>query len=333
MTMETPPPTLSGVLTTWTVSPVVDGLVLAGLVAYLLLVWRIRRRGGRWPAHRVVCWFAGLACLTIAIDSALAVYARSLFTVHMLVHLLMIMVVPALVVCAQPLRLLYDTSGPRVRSAADRLRRGPLRFLVSAWFTVPLYSAVILLTHLTGFQQAMSTHMWIHDSELLLYFVSGYLLLLPLAGDELTVEPPWPHALRLVVLAVCMGPDTLVGVTLMMSSTVLAPAYAAHRAWGPGALSDQSTAGVIMWVGGDGLMMLLMIVVAGQWVRSGDRAASLGPWLDGIRRRATLGDSDLTGDDIDAEQAALDAYNARLARLHGRTPHAEPAGTQQVKRV
>lgn len=73
--------------------------------------------------------------------------------------------------------------------------------LVSARLTVPLYAAVLVLTHLTGFQQAMATHMWIHDAELLLYLVSGYLLLLPLAGEELSVEPPWPYGLRLLVLA------------------------------------------------------------------------------------------------------------------------------------
>ncbi len=316
-------PTLADVLATWTWSPVVDAVVVLAVAGYGWGVLRLRRRSERWPLVRTVSWCAGLACLVLSVDSALAVYARVLFTVHMVVHLMLITVVPALVVGGQPIRLLHRAGGARTRAVIDRIRlQRPGRWLVSARLTVPLYAAVLVLTHLTGFPQAMATHMWIHDAELVVYFVSGYLLLLPLLGGELTVEPSWPYGLRLLVLAICVGPDTLVGVTLMMSSTVLAPAYASARGWGPGALADQSTAGVVMWLGGDGLMMVLMIIVAGRWVRSGDTARSFGPWLDGIRERAVLGESVSGGTDadIDDEQAALDVYNARLARLHGRRP-------------
>ncbi|MFI1920215.1 cytochrome c oxidase assembly protein [Nocardia sp. NPDC020380] len=319
MVMNGPAPTLDVVLTTWTPSPVVDGLVVAGVIAYPVMVARVRRGGGGWPVGRSVCWYLGLVCLVVTVDSALATYAHSLFAVHMVVHLMMIMVVPALLVGAQPMRLLYNASGPRGRAMLDRAGGWRLlRVLVSAWFTVPLYAAVIVLTHLTGFQQAMATHMWIHDGELVLYFISGYLLLVRLLGDEGVVKRPRPHPLRLFVLAVCMGPDTLVGVTLMMTSSVLAPAFAASRGWGPGALADQHAAGVLMWVGGDGLMMLLMVIVAGQWVRSGE--GSLGPWLDSVRRGATLGEFGPQSLGIDDEQAALDAYNARLADLNGPRP-------------
>lgn len=313
--------TVTGVPTNWTFSPIADTLIVIAAVGYGWLVIRLRRRAQPWPALRIVSWYAGLACLVVALSSPLSRYAHQLFTVHMVVHLLMITVVPALAVWGQPIRLMHVSGGPRTRAIIDAARlRSPWRWLISARFTVPLYAAVLVLTHLTGFQQAMLTHAWIHDAELLLYLISGYLLLLPLVGDELTTDPPWPYGLRLLVLAICVGPDTLVGVTLMMSSSVLAPAYAASRTWGPTALTDQNTAGVIMWLGGDGLMMLLMIIVAGRWVNSGDTARSFGPWLDGIRQRALLGESASGNDDVDAEQAALDAYNARLAQLHGRQP-------------
>nr|WP_181063960.1 hypothetical protein [Nocardia nova] len=63
-------------------------------------------------------------------------------------------------------------------------------------------------------------------------------------------------------------------------------------------------------------MMLIMITVAGQWIRVADRDTGLGPWLDGIRHRALLGTTTIDAD-VDHEQAALDAYNARLALLNG----------------
>ncbi|PPJ00864.1 cytochrome c oxidase assembly protein [Nocardia nova] len=231
-----PAPTAATIFGTWTWSPAVGTLVVAaaaGLPAPGMA--SSARRRLRWPLLRTVCWLAALMLVIVAVDSALATYSHALFSVHMVAHLLLIMVIPALLVWAQPIRLLHDASG--AATAIDRFRASRVfRILVSARFTVPLYSAVLLLTHLTGFQQAMSTHMWIHDSELALYLVTGYLLLLPLAGDELNVEPEWPHGLRFVVLAICVGPDTLVGVTLMMSSTVLAlpmpaPATGVRARW------------------------------------------------------------------------------------------------------
>lgn len=317
------PPDLAVLLTAWMASPVADLLIVLGVAAYLAMLIGLRRRGQRWAPLRTSSAAGAAVLLVLVVNGPLAVYSHHLFWVHMIVHLVLITVVPALLVWAQPIRLIHDAGGPLVGDRVDRIRRGrTLRWLISPRLTVPLYAAVLVLTHLTGFQQAMSQHEWIHDGELVLYLVAGYLLLLPLVGDELTSDPPLAHLLRFVVLAICMFPDTLVGIMLMMTSTPLAPAYAASRDWGPSALVDQTTAGAIMWFGGDGLMMVLMVVVGGRWVAKGDRAgASLGPWLDGVRRGATLG-ADSTSDgsvDMDDDEAALAAYNARLAALHDTT--------------
>jgi putative membrane protein len=74
-----------------------------------------------------------------------------------------------------------------------------------------------------------------------------------------------------------------------------------------------------MWVGGDGLMMILMLITVLQWVRAGQGDRGLGPWLEGIRRQATVGEtsSNTTEIDVDDDAAAHDAYNARLAALNG----------------
>jgi putative membrane protein len=318
MDMDPTPPTAATVWSTWAWSPIADVMVVVAVVGYLSLALRHRRRGHPWPSLAIVSAVAAGIILVLTLDGALGVYGHHLFWVHMLVHLLLIMIVPALVVWAQPLRLLHEAGGPRVRAAIDAAGANPLcRLLISPWLTVPLYAGVIVLTHLTGFQQAMTQHTWIHDTETMLYLVSGYLLLLPLIGDELTPKPP-PHLLRFVVLALCMGPDTLVGVTLMMAGHVVAPAYANSRDWGPSALTDQSAAGAIMWFGGDGLMMILMVVVGGRWVAAGSGARSLGPWLDRIRNQAVLGGEMAGAQDIDDDDVALSAYNARLAELHGR---------------
>ena len=56
------------------------------------------------------CWVIG-ALLTLAcLSSALSVYGRHLLWVHMIVQLILITVVPALAVWAQPIRRPHDLS-------------------------------------------------------------------------------------------------------------------------------------------------------------------------------------------------------------------------------
>ncbi len=123
-----------------------------------------------------------------------------------------------------------------------------------------------------------------------------------------------------------MGVDTLVGIVLMLTPHAVAPGFdAGHPGWGLDALGDQEVAGAIMWVGGDGLMMLLMIVIGVRWGMAGAADQTMGRWLEGARARNLLGTESGDGftcvDDDD-----LAAYNARLATLHGLVPGAgQPA--------
>ena len=325
------PPTLGRLWESWNFSPIADAALAIGSVGYLVLYRTARRAGHSWPVGRLFALFGAVLTIVIAVNSSVATYSHDLFWVHMVAHLLLIMVAPVAFVWAAPWRLL-DLVGGRGSSIVAGLTRSKVwRVLTSPAISVPLYTAVLVLTHLTGFQQAMQTHMWIHNAETVLYLVAGYLLFLPLTGNEATVSR-LPYLIRFVVLAFTMGADTLVGLVLMMTEKPLAPGFAAmHPDWGPGALADQRTAGAIMWVGGDGLMMVLMIVTAIAWGRSSQQEQGLGRWLEGIRRRQLLGEgpdelgSDSGDDDVDVDQQLLDAYNLRLATLNGHPSAGRPS--------
>ena len=91
-------------------------------------------------------------------------------------------------------------------------------------------------------------------------------------------------------------------------------------------MTDQNVAGAVMWWGGDSLMMLLLVVVGFQWGRAPSSEQGLGSLLEGVRRRTVLGTSAAAGIetdadhlDVDDDQAALAAYNERLAALEGRS--------------
>jgi putative copper resistance protein D len=118
--------------------------------------------------------------------------------------------------------------------------------------------------------------------------------------------------------------DTVVGVLLMMTAHEPFPAYAAQGCtWGPDLLTDIHTGGGIMWVVGDGLMFAVTVIVVAQWMRDTERQNDTGKWLAAARRStlANLGVDTVDPDseaDIDDDDAALDAYNRMLAKLHQR---------------
>jgi putative copper resistance protein D len=322
------PPNLVAVASSWTLSPVTDLLVLAGTAGYFWLAFGPRSGDPpRWPPRRTSSWCAAMVVLLIAVGSPLASYAEVLFWVHMVQHLLLIMLVPVLLVWAQPVALFGSARGNRAAGPPGRAIVGGL----ARWAGWPpaglaIYTAVVVLAHLTGFQQLSLAHGWIRDIELTVFLLSGWLYFAPLVGGGRT-SGALPFLFRFVLLAAGMGADTLAGVVLMLTGKPLAPGYAtAHPGWGPSALADQELAGAIMWFGGDLLMMLLVIMVAVLWSRAGDDRQGFGEWLEGARRRALAGeepDFDFgpgsADSDIDEDQRALDAYNARLAALHLRS--------------
>ena len=303
-------PDVGEVLSGWRLFPVGSALVALGVAASIAYGWLVVRRGG-WPWPRVLSWCAAAAVVAVALVGPVGVYGEKLFWVHMVQHLALIMVVPVLVVWAQPIRLLHGDDPPGGSVA---------RLLTSPMPALALYAAVVVLTHLTGFQQVALTEPALRGAEVVLYLVTGYLLFLPLVGGEAGPRSgprALPHLFRFVVLVLAMGVDTLTGVVLMLTSHPLAPGYAAaHAGWGPSALADQNVAGAVMWWGGDALMMALLIVVGVQWGVAPTAEQGLGTWIEGARRRHLLGAS-VADDAADVDdEAARRAYNERLAALH-----------------
>jgi putative copper resistance protein D len=310
-------------VTTWTSAPLFDVLAVLAVAGYLTaLLRRFRGTEPGWPWRATASWLAGVVVLLLSVHSSIEVYGHALLWVHMIQHLLLIMVVPVLLIWGQPIRL-AGRQAPSGRLA---------RWLTFPVLTLGLYTAVLVITHLTGFPEAMATQPAVHQVEQVLYLTSGYLLFLPLAGAEAS---PWsiPHIVRFALLGLAMGADTLVGVALMLTGHPLAPSTALMRpGWGPSLLEDQNSSGAIMWVGGDGLMMLLMLAVVAQWSAIGSRAR-LGDWLESARRQSLAGigsasgSADPTADhhtvgaspDIDDDEAARQAYNRMLAALHQRS--------------
>src|SRR6185503_18892032 len=121
-------PDLGIILTTWSGDPLPwIGVVLAS-VLYVAAAMTVNRAhpANPVPRWRVAAWLAGVAAIATALVSAVDVYAASLFSVHMVQHLLLSMVAPPLLALGAPMTL-------ALRAAGLQLRRSLLLPVLHAW--------------------------------------------------------------------------------------------------------------------------------------------------------------------------------------------------------
>jgi putative membrane protein len=270
-----PAPEFPGVLGAWTFEPLPLLGVLAGLGLYAGAVARVDRAHPRTPVprFRIGSWVAGLAVVSIALFSPVDTYATSLFSVHMVQHLLLTMVAAPLLALGAPITLLLRVAPASARRGAilPLLHSAPVRVLsfpVVAWL---LFTAVMWASHFSGLFDAALEDPLVHEGEHLLYIVSGLLFWWPVVGAD---PSPWRmgYGARVGYLALGMPQNTFLGLAIYSAPVVLYPHYQTLvRAWGPDPLADQQLAGGLMWVVGDFLFIIPLLIVVAAWMRAEER--------------------------------------------------------------
>ena len=328
-----PPLDWSTFFSTWRLEP---GWLLAVvlLLGGYLLARRAAGRASTVRAWRVGMFTAGAVLLWVCVASAIGAYAMSVFWMHMVLHLSLIMVVPALLVLGHPLTVLVEGLPPERRQRARAvLASRPAGVLTHPVTGVLVYAVVIVATHLTGFMDQMAQHAWLMTGEQVLYVAAGWLFLLPLIGEEpLRANPP--YLFRLILLVAAMVPDTVVGIVLLQTNRDPFPVMMGmHPAWAPDAVSDVQIGGALMWAAGDGLMMAIGVGLMISVITSPRRRDRVtGDWVEGVRRArfteqagagpAGPADRGTTAAELDPDSdEALDAYNRMLARMREAEHH------------
>ncbi len=321
-----PLPPLSGLR--WFTAWQLDGIAVVFLAAvaalYLSGVSAVTRQRRRWPLRHTVSFLAGLGVIALATCSSIAVYDMAMFSSHMLGHLLLVMVAPPLLVAGRPMTLaMHATRNPWHR----RIRRVVRSRALALWSCPPValaaYTVVIVGTHLTGLMNDIMTRPWAGQIEHLVYVLVGYQFFVSLIGDEpLRWRLSMPAKQLMLVLA--MAVDTFTGVILLQSTRAISMMGSAPQHVDP--LDETRLGGAIMWVGGDGIMVVVMIAIAIAWVRSPAHLRRMSnSWIEQTRR-ANLAEHAFTGihaghaetlRDIDEDDRAREAYNDWLAGLNG----------------
>jgi putative copper resistance protein D len=267
------------VLLAWSLEAHVLLPLLAAALLYRWAAGVVRRAhpDNPVPRYRVVAWYLGLFVLLIALASPVATYDTTLFSVHMVQHLLMTMVAAPLLAIGAPITLLLRVASPdtRQRFVLPVLHSRVVRVLAFPVIAWTVFAAVMWASHFSSLFDAALDNELIHLFEHALYLGSGLLFWWPVVGAD---PAPWrlPHPARVAYLFLGMPQSSFLGLAIFSAPEPLYPHYEMLvRTWGPSPLADQQWAGGIMWAGGDMCFLVAMIVALWVWLRAEERAGKL----------------------------------------------------------
>jgi len=318
-----PPFGWHAVLTQWQAAPVVTVSVVVAAALYLWGVVRVGREhpARPWPRWRTGLFLGGLAIIVISLQSGIGTYDDVLFWDHMVQHLLLIMAVPPLLIFGQPLTLLLHASRNPLHTWVKRVLRSRVAtFLTWPVFGFAAYAVAIVVLHLTSAANLIARNDVAHEAEHVVFLVVGYLFFLPIIGSE-PIKWRLSYPTKLILLFLIMPVDTFTGLVLGYANRGTPGLTLGPRpSWAGTATADLHAGGAAMWVGGDGLMFVMMMVVFLMWSTDTRIETRTRGWLESARR-ATVAPSAMASDaDIDEDDEQLAAYNEYLSQLHRAQP-------------
>jgi putative membrane protein len=241
----------------------VVALASVALGAYGTGVRRLRRRGIAWPGGRQACWTLGTGVAAAA--SVAPVPDR--FSGRVVEHAVLGMVAPWLLVAGRPVTLALRSSQGRARRAARALvHGGPLRGLAHPMLAAVAFGIGPWVLWLSPIYQLESRSGLVHGAVHVHLLVTGVLFGVAVLGLEPT---PWrsAHGVRMLAAAVLLPVHTLLGMVLLTAREPLLNPDLAPAA----GLADQRLGAGLVWVVGDGLATVAMLLVGLQWARAEGR--------------------------------------------------------------
>ena len=252
----------------WSIHPsTVVGLAILAAV-YL---WRARHSTPENPLSmlRRISFFSALFVIFASLNGPIHDLSDTyLFSAHMVQHLLLTMLMPPLLIAGVPGWMLRPLLQNRAIAAVARIVTRPI-----ACFAI--FNIVIAMWHLPVFYNAAMDNHNIHIFEHLMFMAAAVLMWWPLTS-QLPELPRLSYPGQMLYCFLMILPMSIVAVYISMADQVLYPAYAsAPRITSLSPLDDQLLGGLIMWVPGGMIFMIIMTVIFFKWAaRGGDDTAS-----------------------------------------------------------
>ena len=274
------PTSAVALLLPWEFSPTV--LVTVALSCALYGIGLARTSPGVSSARRIA-FYSGVVLVYCALQTSWDYYASHMFFVHRLQHFVLHDVAPALIAASAPAGVLWNGLPAWVRrwTAKRTAWLEPAgRVVLDPWTATAMYiaSLVIWIWPPAHFDVMLSN--W-------LYRLMNWSVLIGDLPFWFLVLDPRPHPVarvkgwgRLIMLFVVMLPMMISGAVLSLSRHDLYPVYAICGRFAPvSPLTDQRLGGLIIWIPGTLLILIIMLIVLGRVLRQEHAAGAAAPQL------------------------------------------------------
>lgn len=300
------PPSVTSLALGWTFEPFVAIPLAALAIGWLVMVDRIDRAhpASPVPIRRTVAFMAGLLTIAVALLSGVERYDTTLFSVHMVQHMLLMLVAAPLIALSAPVTQVLRAASPGVRRrwllpVLDSAMVKALGNPVVAWLS---FTIVLYVSHFSPLFEASLEDQFVHDLEHVLYLASALLFWWPVVALD-----PSPrrlgHPARIGFVLLQIPYNSFLAMVLLFDDRPLYAHYAALGSiYGTNALADQQLAAGLMWFISDFVLIGSVLALVAGWMRHAERTAAADD------RRAA------------AAKRAIDERADRLALRTGRAP-------------
>jgi putative membrane protein len=205
------------------------------------------------PAWRAASFLVGAFLIWLAIGSPLVLLDEQLLTVHMVQHLLLMTIAPALILTGAPVMpMLHGLPQPFVQSLLGPFLRWQFARSIGQVLSQPAVCWLAATAALVGWHVPPVFNLTLqseglHIAEHLCFLFAGFLFWWPVIQPWPSV-PVWPRWSILLYLFSATLPCDILSAYLTFCDRVVYPAYlSTPRLFGLSALEDQECAGALMW--------------------------------------------------------------------------------------
>jgi putative membrane protein len=254
---------------TWSRFSVHPSTVIGILALGALYIWRTsdpssRKHSDKLRVSAATAFAAGLVVLFLSLNGPLHDLSDDyLFSAHMVQHLLLTLVVPPLLIVGTPGWMLRPALGNRAVASVARFITKPavcftiFNLVIIAWHLPPLYNL------------AMANHN-VHIAEHLMFLVASVLMWWPFLSP-LPELPRLSYPGQMLYSFLMSIPMSVVAISITYADHVLYPAYAAApRVIAITPMEDQLMGGLIMWIPGGMIFVIILSVVFFKWNARGE---------------------------------------------------------------
>ncbi len=232
-----------------------------------------RRRSFPVSLFSLICFIAGLISLIFALDSPLHEIGEQLFWVHMTQHEILMLISAPLLVLGRPLvPILWSLPNKSRNAVSDISRSEAFRQMwkgISSPLAVWLLSAVALLAwHAPALFDRTLHSDFVHAAQHISFLGTALLFWWTLAEHGRRLG----YGTALLYVFTTAIYTSVLGALLTFAPHPWYSPYAdTTQAWGLTPLEDQQIGGLIMWIPGGTVMLIISLFLLVRWMKESQR--------------------------------------------------------------